>query len=173
MSERNLIEELKELAALKDSGALTEEEFMAAKAKLLKNDNDKEVITPEIVKVEELDQKYSKNYSEEGFWDKIVNTIKKAGAEVVYKALQLYYATQNPNCPLTVKGTIWGALGYFILPIDLIPDFIPGIGFTDDLAALAAAIAMAHMYIDEYVIQKAKNKMKELFGEDILKELDN
>ena len=170
MSERNLTEELKELAALKESGALTEEEFAAAKAKLLKNE--KEVITPEIVSVEELNQKYSKNYSEEGFWDKIVSTIKKAGAEVVYKALQLYYATQNPNCPMTIKGIIWGALGYFILPFDLIPDFLPGIGFTDDLAAIVAAITAAHMYIDEYVIQKAKNKMKELFGEDILKELE-
>ena len=173
MSERNLAEELKELAALRDSGALTEEEYAAAKAKLLNFNNDsssKETLVPEVVDVE-IDPKYTKYYSEESFWDKILSVIKKAGANVVYKALQLYYATQNPNCPLAIKTTIWGALGYFIFPIDLIPDFIPGIGYTDDLAALAAAITMAHMYIDDQVIEKAKNKMKELFGEDILKEI--
>ena len=171
MSERNLIEELKELAALHDSGALTEDEYAAAKAKILNPEQNYETLIPEVVDVE-VDPKYTKYYSEESFWDKILSTIKKAGVEIIYKALQLYYATRNPACPLSVKTAIWGALGYFIFPFDLIPDFIPGIGYTDDLAAIAAAIAMAHAYIDDSVIEKAKYKMKELFGEDILKEIE-
>ena len=54
MSERSLVEELKQLNELKESGALTDEEYAAAKACLLKSDEDREVIIPEIVD-EELD----------------------------------------------------------------------------------------------------------------------
>ena len=46
------------------------------------------------------------------------------------------------------------------------------VGFADDLTAIGSAIAMAHMYIDDNVIQKAKSKMCELFSDDILKELN-
>ena len=170
MIEQNLAEELKQLNELRESGALTEEEFATAKACLLKNDEDREVIIPEIVD-EKLDPKYAKEFSEEGFWDKITGVLKKAGSEIIYKALQLFYATQNPTCPLAIKGTIYAALGYFILPIDLIPDFLPGVGFTDDLLAIGAAIGMAHLYIDDNVIQLAQNKMRDFFSDGILKEL--
>ena len=63
-------------------------------------------------------------------------------------------------------------MGYFILPIDLVPDVIPGVGFADDLAAIGGALTIAHMYINDEVIQKAQNKMCELFGDYILKELN-
>ncbi len=178
----SFIEELKELEALKASGALTDDEYAAAKARVLNQDNknfnnsaQNGVIIPEIVdegvRDEKLDEKYAKNYSEEGFWDKITSVIKKAGTEVIYKALQLFYATQNPGCPVAIKATIYAALGYFILPLDVIPDFIPGAGFTDDLLAIGAALAMAHLYIDDCVILRAKEKMCDLFGNGILKEL--
>ena len=72
---------------------------------------------------------YGKNYSEEGFWNKIVGVVKSAGLELIYKALQLYYATQSPNCPTGVKAAIYAALGYFILPIDFIPDVILVVSF--------------------------------------------
>ena len=170
----SLIDDLKQLEELKNSGALTEDEFAAAKAKILKQDNSREVIIPEVVSEggdEKLDAKYAKNYSEEGFWDKITSVIKKAGAEIIYKALQLFYATQNPACPVAIKATIYAALGYFILPLDIIPDIIPGVGFTDDLMAIGAALAMAHLYIDDGVIQFARSKMIELFGKSILDEI--
>ncbi|MBR6900746.1 MAG: DUF1232 domain-containing protein, partial [Synergistaceae bacterium] len=91
---------------------------------------------------------------------------------LIYKALQLFYAMQNPDCPVAIKGAIIAALGYFILPIDLVPDVIPGVGFADDLAAIGGALTIAHMYINDEVIQKAQNKMCELFGDYILKELN-
>ncbi|MBR1604136.1 MAG: DUF1232 domain-containing protein [Synergistaceae bacterium] len=168
----SLIDDLKQLEALRASGALTEEEYAAAKAKILQQDNSREVIIPELVSGDEkLDAKYAENYSEEGFWDKITSVIKKAGAEIVYKALQLFYATQNPACPVAIKATIYAALGYFILPLDIIPDFIPGVGFGDDLMAIGAALAMAHLYIDDSVIHLARSKMSELFGKGILDEI--
>ena len=170
MAERSLAEDLKQLNDLKESGALSDEEYATAKACLLKGSGDKETVIPEVMD-EKLDPKYAKEFSEEGFWDKITSVLKKAGSEIIYKALQLFYATQNPACPLAIKGTIYAALGYFILPLDLIPDFLPGVGFTDDLLAIGAAIGMAHLYIDDKVIQQAQNKMRALFGDGILKEL--
>ena len=74
---------------------------------------------------------------------------------------------QNPECPIAIKAAIIAALGYFISPIDAIPDVIPFVGFADDLAAVGAALAMANMYINNEVIQKAKDKMRGLFGDDI------
>ncbi len=170
MPERSLSEDLKQLNELRESGALTEEEFATAKACLLKGSGDKETIIPEVMD-EKLDPKYAREFSEEGFWDKITSVLKKAGSKIIYKALQLFYATQNPACPLAIKGTIYAALGYFILPLDLIPDFIPVVGFSDDLLAVGAAIGMAHLYIDDNVIQLAQNKMRDFFGDGILSEL--
>ena len=125
----------------------------------------------EIQRIEDVDPKYAKDFSEDSFWDKIKGVLKSAGLELIYKALQLYYAMQNPNCPMTVKAGIIAALGYFISPIDLIPDFIPVVGFTDDLAAIGAALVMAHMYIDEDVKRKAREKIDDIFGRGTSDEL--
>ncbi len=108
---------------------------------------------------------YAKCYSEAGFWSKIGGVIKSAGLELIYKALQLFYATQSEKCPAGVKAAIYAALGYFILPIDLIPDFIPGAGFVDDLAALTAALVMAQAYVDSNVKTKAKDAVRRLLGD--------
>ena len=130
-------------------------------------------MSSEIQSIDDIDPKYSKDYSEDSFWDKIVSSVKSAGLELIYKALQLYYAMDNPNCPMTVKAGIIAALGYFISPIDLIPDFIPVVGFTDDLAAVGAAIVMAHMYIDDEVKRKARAKIDDIFGAGTSTELED
>lgn len=54
--------------------------------------------------------------------------------------LAAYYCALDPSTPLRVRATLLGALVYFILPIDMLPDFIVGLGFTDDAAILLAAI---------------------------------
>ena len=79
---------------------------------------------------------------------------------------------QNPECPFYIKGVIIAALGYFISPIDLIPDFIPVVGFTDDLAAIGAIILMAHAFIDEDVKRQAREMINYLFGEGTSQGLD-
>ncbi|WP_225072742.1 YkvA family protein [Desulfuromonas sp. CSMB_57] len=107
---------------------------------------------------------YEKEFSDSGFWDKIVKYAKAAGEEVIEKALWLYYAAQNPQTPRWAKTTIYSALGYFILPFDVIPDFIPVAGYGDDLGVLAAAIATVSIYITEEVKAQAKKKQKEWFG---------
>lgn len=113
---------------------------------------------------EELDR-YGKNYSESGLFDKIKGGVKKAGLKIIYEALQLYYVAQKPNCPTKVKAAIYGALGMFILPLDLVPDFIPVLGYTDDAAAIAFALLMAQMFIDDEVKAMARARIDSIFGE--------
>lgn len=55
--------------------------------------------------------------------------------------LAAWYCTRDPATPRKVKLTLLAALGYFVLPIDAIPDFMPFLGFTDDAAVIAAALA--------------------------------
>lgn len=123
--------------------------------------------------VEILDsKKYTESYSEESFFDKVRSTIKSAGLKLIYQALLLFYVTENPNCPMKIKAAIFAALGYFISPIDVIPDFTPIVGYSDDAGAIALAICLAQLYIDDEVKRKARNKIADIFGDSVLKELD-
>jgi uncharacterized membrane protein YkvA (DUF1232 family) len=56
-----------------------------------------------------------------------------------------------------------GALAYFIVPFDAVPDLIPGIGYTDDLGTLSAAVALLTFYIDEKVKAQAETKLRKWF----------
>jgi uncharacterized membrane protein YkvA (DUF1232 family) len=104
------------------------------------------------------------SYSDETFWTKLKNFALTAGREVVEKALILYYTAQNPNVPAWAKGVVVGALTYFISPVDAIPDILVGMGFTDDLGVLLAAIATVSVYINADTKEQAKQKMKDWFG---------
>lgn len=56
--------------------------------------------------------------------------------------LAAYYCAFDRATPLQVKATLIGAIAYFVLPIDAIPDVMPVLGFTDDAAVLATAIKL-------------------------------
>lgn len=114
-----------------------------------------------------------KHYSEEGFFDKIKNFAKKAGLKVIYLALVLYYIAQSETTPSSKKAIIYGTLGYFILPLDLIPDAIPVVGFSDDLAALVACIAAVASCITPEIKKQAEDKLTDLFGDYDHSELDD
>lgn len=108
---------------------------------------------------------YKEHYSEIGLWDKIGTFAKKAGIKTIYIVLLLYYALQSDKISAKHKALIYGALGYFILPVDLVPDLIPFAGLTDDFAALAAALASMAMSIDAEIKQRAKDKLHDWFGD--------
>ncbi len=110
--------------------------------------------------------KVTEDFDHEGFWTKARRVATRAGHEVIEKALWLYYAAQSPTTPAWARSVIYGALAYFVLPMDAIPDLIPVVGFTDDLGALAAAIATVSMYIDDDVREKAKNTMARWFSRE-------
>jgi uncharacterized membrane protein YkvA (DUF1232 family) len=81
----------------------------------------------------------------EKFW----RTAKRAARQVPFmdEVVAAYYCALDRNTPLRAKAVLLAALGYFVLPADTIPDIVFGLGFTDDLAVLTAAIAAvrAHM----------------------------
>lgn len=116
--------------------------------------------------------KYSKEYSESSFWDKVKKFASKAGSKVIYTALKLYYTMQSPDTPGWAKAVIIGALGYFIAPIDVIPDPTPVVGFADDLGVLAAAAASVVTNITPAIKAEAKRKLKEWFGDSEVEDFD-
>ena len=67
--------------------------------------------------------KYAKEYDENAFWEKLKKFGRKAGIKVCYAALLLYYVLKSPLTSGKDRAKIIGALGYFLLPIDIIPDF--------------------------------------------------
>jgi uncharacterized membrane protein YkvA (DUF1232 family)/uncharacterized tellurite resistance protein B-like protein len=103
-------------------------------------------------------------FSEENFWTKLKKFALTAGREVVEKALTLYYTAQNPNVPAWAKTVVVGALTYFISPVDAIPDILVGVGFTDDLGVLLAAIATVSIYINAETKEQAQQKLTDWFG---------
>lgn len=110
-------------------------------------------------------EKYQGRYNEQDFLKKVTKAARKAGIKVVYLALLLYYVLKSPNVKSADKGKIWGALGYFILPVDLIPDFIPIAGYTDDLAALLWAFYAVARNVTPEIEAKAKSKLRDWFGD--------
>lgn len=108
-------------------------------------------------------EQYQEHYSESGLFAKIGKVCKKAGIKVIYYVLLLYYILIDENTSWEHKGIIIGALGYFILPVDLIPDFIPMAGFTDDVAALVACIKTVMRNITPSIKQKAVRKLSDWF----------
>ena len=107
---------------------------------------------------------YERHYNEGDFWKKLRRTASLVGAKVLYPALQLYYMMQSKNVPVKAKTLIIGALGYLILPADLIPDFIPALGFTDDLTAIMLALRTASQYITPEIKSQAKEQTDKLLG---------
>lgn len=106
--------------------------------------------------------KYGRFFSKERFFfavDKLRNNVK-----LIKKALVLYYCMRDEETPKLVKAVLLGALGYFILPIDIFPDQLPGIGTLDDLVVLGAAYKLANRYIKPAHIEKAMKKVP--FGEN-------
>jgi len=116
-------------------------------------------------------EKYGGSYSEESLWDKLKGGAKKAGANLIYDVLQLFYVAQNPNVPMKIRAAMVAPLGYFISPVDLIPDLVPIVGYSDDAAVIAMAIGIAHLYINDEIRQKAQDKLVAFFGKSILKNL--
>lgn len=115
-------------------------------------------------------KKYEKKFNEKNFWEKIKKFGINIGAKPIYIALSLYYAL--PKVTLIDKAIIIGALGYLISPFDLIPDYIPGAGFIDDIAVLYLVFYRIKNKVDDEVKNKAKNKFKSIFDKYNEKEIE-
>ncbi len=81
--------------------------------------------------------------------EKFGRKARKAARHIPFmeEVVAAYYCALDKNTPLRAKGILLAALGYFILPADAIPDVIFGLGFTDDIAVLTAAITAVRAHI--------------------------
>lgn len=121
-------------------------------------------------------EKYRHRFSEIKLWSKLKDYGKQAGLKTVYSALLLFYAYKRKDTPAWAKRVIFGVLGYFIAPIDVIPDLTPLIGYTDDIGMLSLGLATIAFYINDEVKTNARAQLDKWFGdydEDDLKEVDD
>jgi uncharacterized membrane protein YkvA (DUF1232 family) len=110
------------------------------------------------------DDSQDMEYSDEKFLGKMKSFGVKAGKGLVEQAFIMWYVLHDPNTPTPAKLTIAGALAYWILPVDMIPDLLPAVGFTDDISVIAAAITSIAMSITPDAKAKAKQQTELLFG---------
>ena len=100
----------------------------------------------------------------DGFWDKLRKTLGRV--PFVEDALAAYYCATDGKTPMYVKAVLMGALAYFIVPTDVIPDFIAGLGYTDDAAVLAAAIGAVRSAMRPEHFDAARAFLSKEGGED-------
>ncbi len=76
---------------------------------------------------------------EKTFWRKMKGSVKKAGEEIAVMGIKSWLAMADSNTSVRHKAILGGGLAYFVLPTDMVPDVLAGVGFTDDMAALTLA----------------------------------
>lgn len=99
-----------------------------------------------------------------GFWPKI----RKLALHVPFAedALAMFFCAFDKETPATTKAILLAALAYFILPTDFIPDFIPILGYTDDAAVIAAALAATNRSIRPHHKLQARRALHKIAGAD-------
>jgi len=98
------------------------------------------------------------------FWRKLTSTA--ARIPFAEDLLAAYYCAFDQATPLPVKASLFGAIAYFVLPFDVIPDMLPALGFTDDAAVLAAAIKLVSDHLCPEHRQAARMRLTELAAQD-------
>ena len=96
---------------------------------------------------------------------RILSIAKKAGKIIIQNALTLYY-TLNSDAPKWVKVIIAMALAYLVAPIDLIPDLIPVLGFSDDLGLLITVLSKIAIHIKDESRQQAGQDVDRIFDQN-------
>jgi uncharacterized membrane protein YkvA (DUF1232 family) len=99
------------------------------------------------------------------FWPKLKRSL--ARIPFAEDVLAAFYCAFDPATPLKVKGILLAALAYFIMPIDVIPDMLLGLGFTDDMAVLYTAISLIRSHMTQAHRDKAKETLDKLKAETV------
>jgi uncharacterized membrane protein YkvA (DUF1232 family) len=102
---------------------------------------------------------------EKEFWRKLKGLV--ASLPFAEDLLVVHYCAFDRETPLHVKAALLGAIAYFVLPLDFIPDYIPVIGYTDDAAVLAATIKLVTAHITPTHREAAQRTLVQLRGEKI------
>lgn len=107
---------------------------------------------------------YAEKYKEEDLLEKLGNFAFEIGVELGTQAMLLKRIMLKPEVPVQAKLTIVAALGYLICPVDLIPDFVPVLGYTDDAAVIAAALETVKAYTTPEDRRLAQRDLDNLFA---------
>ncbi len=97
---------------------------------------------------------------QQNFWPKLQQNLARIPFAV--EVLAAWYCATDAKTPFKVKGTLFAALAYFILPFDVIPDVILGLGFTDDLAVLMTAFTLVKNHVRQEHRDKALESITRL-----------
>ncbi|MBA4803680.1 MAG: DUF1232 domain-containing protein [Brevundimonas sp.] len=108
-------------------------------------------------------QKVNEMRVNRGFWPKVRRTA--ARLPFADQLLSVWFAARDPQTPTTAKGIMLGALAYFVLPTDAIPDVFAGIGFTDDAAVIAALLATLGAHVKRRHRDQAEAALERLKGD--------
>ena len=97
---------------------------------------------------------------DEGLLQKV---LMRAGRTIAQPALEAFEMLIDASTPTQVRMTMFAALTYLIMPMDLVPDLVPVAGFSDDLVALTAVISLWSSYITPELRNKARRKLDRWF----------
>jgi uncharacterized membrane protein YkvA (DUF1232 family) len=136
---------------------------MSAGEKASRNVNDEfdpaEAIAPDRALVPAV-MKLNEQRVRAGFWPKVRKVA--AGLPFARDLLSVWYCAQDDETPIAAKGMMLAALAYFVLPTDAIPDFIAGLGYTDDAAVFAALLAIVGKNLKPRHREAAKRTIENL-----------
>jgi uncharacterized membrane protein YkvA (DUF1232 family) len=116
--------------------------------------------------------KYSKYFNERRLFKKLKSISGRLSIQLLYYILILFYLVSDKSVPYKTRIIFIAALGYLILPTDIVSDFIPGLGFTDDAAFIAYAISNASNYITPEIKEKAINLMVKFVGSENVEKIN-
>jgi uncharacterized membrane protein YkvA (DUF1232 family) len=100
--------------------------------------------------------------TERAFWQKLRRQARRI--PFADQLLAAYYCAIDPTTPLRARAVLYGAIAYFVLPTDVIPDWIVGLGFTDDAAVLAAAVRSILPHVSDRHRERARQAIARLAG---------
>ena len=98
-----------------------------------------------------------------GFWSKLKRNL--ARVPLADQVVAAYYAAFDPATPFRTKALLLAALAYFVMPVDVIPDFILGFGFTDDMTVLLTAFGLIRTHVTDAHLERAKETVEKLLAE--------
>jgi len=98
-----------------------------------------------------------------GFWSKLQRNL--ARVPMADQVVAAYYAAFDPATPFRTKAMLLAALAYFVMPFDVVPDFILGFGFTDDMTVLLTAFGLIRSHVTDAHLERAKETVEKLRAE--------
>lgn len=97
-----------------------------------------------------------------GFWTKVKANLGRV--PFLDEVVAVWYCARDPVTPAKVKAILLGAVAYFVLPFDIVPDVVAGLGYGDDLAVLIAAIRAVRPHISEHHREQARAALRKMLA---------